>query len=412
MLPIERLAGPTAARGHEPPRLPDRRRRRRRRPHHRLRPAARRRGRRGQGAAATNVVTPFEGYIRIAPDNTVTVLSAHIEMGQGTYTGIATLVAEELDADWSQMRAEGACGQPQALRQPRLGRRVQGTGGSTAHGELLRCATARPGRSRARCWSRPPPSSGACRPSEITVEKGVLSAPVRQARDLRRARRRRGPWRQQLAAMQPADDIPLKDPGLFKLIGNDEPAPARHGGEDHRAAGLHDRRPPARHADRGRRPPAALRRQGARASTRPRPSRSRAWSTWSRSRAGSRSCPDHLGGDQGPRGAQGRLGRERAERRGSEDLMADYRTSSPAADAAVARNDGDVEQALKAGGQDARGRVRVPLPRPRGDGAAQRGRVACRTTCSRSGPGTRCPTSTRRSRPRSRARRRTRSSCT
>jgi isoquinoline 1-oxidoreductase beta subunit len=41
--------------------------------------------------------------LRIGADGTVTVLSKHLEMGQGTYTGIATLVAEELDADWSKV---------------------------------------------------------------------------------------------------------------------------------------------------------------------------------------------------------------------------------------------------------------------------------------------------------------------
>ena len=38
----------------------------------------------------------------------MTVISKHLEMGQGTYTGLATIVAEELDADWSQVRVEGA----------------------------------------------------------------------------------------------------------------------------------------------------------------------------------------------------------------------------------------------------------------------------------------------------------------
>ena len=50
-------------------------------------------------------------FVRIAKDNSVTVLIKHIEFGQGAYTGLATLVAEELDADWSQMRAEHAPGQ-------------------------------------------------------------------------------------------------------------------------------------------------------------------------------------------------------------------------------------------------------------------------------------------------------------
>src|SRR5579864_5661309 len=57
-------------------------------------------------AAAAN----FEpnAFVRIASDNTVTVISKHLEMGQGTYTGLATLLAEELDADWDQVRVEGA----------------------------------------------------------------------------------------------------------------------------------------------------------------------------------------------------------------------------------------------------------------------------------------------------------------
>ncbi|MEL0587038.1 MAG: hypothetical protein AAES65_19480 [Candidatus Thiodiazotropha sp. (ex. Lucinoma kazani)] len=39
-----------------------------------------------------------------AADSSVTVLCVeHLEMGQGTYTGMATLVAEELDADWEQV---------------------------------------------------------------------------------------------------------------------------------------------------------------------------------------------------------------------------------------------------------------------------------------------------------------------
>src|SRR5690242_11596060 len=86
----------------------------------------------GQGAPAANVVTPFEGYVRIAPDNTVTVMAAHLEMGQGPYTGIATLVAEELDADWSQMRAEGGWGNPKLYGNLTSGGTFQVTGGSSS----------------------------------------------------------------------------------------------------------------------------------------------------------------------------------------------------------------------------------------------------------------------------------------
>ncbi len=47
-------------------------------------------------------------FLRIGTDGTVTVISKHLEMGQGIYTGLATIVAEELDAAWSQVQIEGA----------------------------------------------------------------------------------------------------------------------------------------------------------------------------------------------------------------------------------------------------------------------------------------------------------------
>src|SRR5262249_17933309 len=52
-------------------------------------------------------------FVRVGADDTVTVLIKHIEFGQGPWTGLATLVAEEMDADWSQVRAEHAPSNPQ-----------------------------------------------------------------------------------------------------------------------------------------------------------------------------------------------------------------------------------------------------------------------------------------------------------
>jgi len=54
------------------------------------------------------VASAPNAFVRIAPNNTVTVICKHLEMGQGTYTGLASLVAEELDADWAQIQVEGA----------------------------------------------------------------------------------------------------------------------------------------------------------------------------------------------------------------------------------------------------------------------------------------------------------------
>jgi isoquinoline 1-oxidoreductase subunit beta len=48
------------------------------------------------------------GWIKIGTDDTVTVYIPHVDMGQGTHTALAMMAAEELDADWSRVRAERA----------------------------------------------------------------------------------------------------------------------------------------------------------------------------------------------------------------------------------------------------------------------------------------------------------------
>ena len=52
-------------------------------------------------------------------------------MGQGAYTGIATIVAEELDADWSNVRVESAPADATRYANLAFGK-MQGTGGSSA----------------------------------------------------------------------------------------------------------------------------------------------------------------------------------------------------------------------------------------------------------------------------------------
>lgn len=67
-------------------------------------------------------------FLRVAPDGTVTVLLAHSEMGQGVWTGLAMLVAEELRCDWAKVRVEHAPAAP-AYVHTAFG--MQMTGGST-----------------------------------------------------------------------------------------------------------------------------------------------------------------------------------------------------------------------------------------------------------------------------------------
>jgi isoquinoline 1-oxidoreductase beta subunit len=48
----------------------------------------------------------LNGWVKLASDNSVTVMMSKSEMGQGIYTGLAMLLAEELDADWAQVKIE------------------------------------------------------------------------------------------------------------------------------------------------------------------------------------------------------------------------------------------------------------------------------------------------------------------
>ncbi|MEJ2691448.1 MAG: xanthine dehydrogenase family protein molybdopterin-binding subunit [Candidatus Thiodiazotropha sp.] len=165
------------------------------------------------GQAGNRSTTLFEpnAFLRIGRDNSVTVISKHLEMGQGTYTGLATILADELDADWSMVKVEGAPADAQRYNNLLWGR-VQGTGGSTAIAnswEQMRKAGAT-GRAMlvsaaARRWR-----VGA---DAIEVRDGVVSHP---------ATGRRASFGE-LAADAAEEPVPtevlLKEPEDFRLIG-------------------------------------------------------------------------------------------------------------------------------------------------------------------------------------------------
>jgi len=156
---------------------------------------------------------PFSSYLSIAPDSTVTVLSAQFDTGQGIHTGIASLVAEELDAAWSQMRVEGVAGNTRLYGNVTWGGVMQGTGGSssvvtsfdryrragaTARAMLVAAAATR--------WGVPV--------SEIVVAEGVVSHP-------RAGRASFGDLAKDAALLPAPDSVELKPASAWRFIGNE-----------------------------------------------------------------------------------------------------------------------------------------------------------------------------------------------
>src|SRR5206468_1088192 len=84
---------------------------------------------RAEAAQAAGSSFAPNAFVRIGADDIVTVIVNHSEMGQGPYTSIPMVVAEELDADWSKVRYESAPVDP-AYNHTIFG--MQMTGGSTS----------------------------------------------------------------------------------------------------------------------------------------------------------------------------------------------------------------------------------------------------------------------------------------
>ena len=168
-------------------------------------------------AAEVSAETRFapNPFVRVQADNTVTVLAKHLEMGQGAYTGLATLVAEELDADWAQIRVEGAPADAKLYNNLHWGP-MQGTGGSSsiansyqqlrkagasARAMLVSAAAAR--------WSIPAEA--------LSVHRGVVQheATGRKASF--------GELATSAASLTPPAEVKLKDPKDFQFIGRHVP---------------------------------------------------------------------------------------------------------------------------------------------------------------------------------------------
>ncbi|GAA5233604.1 xanthine dehydrogenase family protein molybdopterin-binding subunit [Verticiella sediminum] len=157
--------------------------------------------------------TTFNAVVRIGADDVVTLVMPRVEMGQGTYTAVPMLIAEELEVDLAQVRLEHAPADDKLYALPGGG--VQVTGGSNsvrtswlpmrqagAAARMMLVAAA------AQAWGV---DASACR-----AETGsVVHTP--SARRLRY-----GELAARAAELPVPDEIPLKDRAQFRMIGGDQ----------------------------------------------------------------------------------------------------------------------------------------------------------------------------------------------
>ena len=149
-------------------------------------------------------------WVVVRPDDTVVIRIARSEMGQGTLTGLAQLVAEELECDWSKVTTEYPTpGQSVARKRPwgdfstggsrgiRASQEYVRKGGATARMMLIQAA--------ANEWK--------ISASECSVANGVIThAPSGRTTTF-------GKVAEAAARLEPPADVKLKDPKDWKLVG-------------------------------------------------------------------------------------------------------------------------------------------------------------------------------------------------
>ncbi|MCJ2086050.1 xanthine dehydrogenase family protein molybdopterin-binding subunit [Methylobacterium sp. E-005] len=163
------------------------------------------------GPNLADVKAQPNAFVRIGADDTVTVVIKHLDMGQGNTTGLATILADELGADWSKVRTEFAPADATLYNNSLMGP-IQGTGGSTAVAnswfQLRKAGAAAREMLMAEAafrWKVPV--------SEITVADNV----VRHGPSGRQARF--GELAASAASLPVPSEPRLKDPSEWKLIG-------------------------------------------------------------------------------------------------------------------------------------------------------------------------------------------------
>ncbi len=161
-------------------------------------------------ARAADEAPEVTAWILIRPDDAVVIRVARAEMGQGAHTGLAMLVAEELECDWAKVTTEFVSPQENTRRDRVWGDMSTGASrsiassqlylrqaGATAREMLIAAAAARLGVSPAECVAAM--SVITHRPSGRQLSFGAVAA--------------------EAAKVPPPDEVALKDPREWKLAG-------------------------------------------------------------------------------------------------------------------------------------------------------------------------------------------------
>ena len=163
------------------------------------------------GPITVKAAGPFapNAFLRVLPDDTIAILVGKSEMGQGVYTALPMMVAEELDCDWSRVKVESSPAGPEYY-DPMMGE--QTTGGSTSvmsSWEPLRKAGAS---ARAVLVDAAAQTWGVA-PSSLRTEKG------RVYHDASGRSASYGELSAKAATLPVPAEVALKDPKDFKIIG-------------------------------------------------------------------------------------------------------------------------------------------------------------------------------------------------
>ncbi|WP_205512790.1 xanthine dehydrogenase family protein molybdopterin-binding subunit [Longitalea arenae] len=163
-------------------------------------------------AAALTETSLFmpNAFLRIGADDSVKVLLSHCEMGQGIWTSLSMLIAEELDADWHKLQVEHA---PADTAYYHTIYATQRTGGSSSlYSEFDRYRKA--GATARHLLVQAAANRWKVNSNECRTENGYVISGDKNVRY--------GELVQEASALPAPADVPLKDPASWKIIGKEK----------------------------------------------------------------------------------------------------------------------------------------------------------------------------------------------